>query len=62
MGIYIDYATNLSLTQISVQDIYYYRKLVVFNSSDHNLFSINIKCYVYHKGKVGKRSDEVKYF
>lgn len=53
---------NLSLPQIPVQDIYYYRQLTVCNFRVHNLSSGNMKCYIYHKGEAGKWPNEITSF
>jgi len=50
---------NFSLPQISVQDLYYYRQLIVCNFGVHNLSTGSMKCYVYHEGEAGKRPNEV---
>lgn len=50
---------NLSLPQIPVQDLYYYRQLTVCNFGVHNLSTGSMKCYVYHEGVAGKGPNEV---
>jgi len=50
---------NLSLPQIPVQDLYYYRQLTVCNFVVHNLSTGSMKCYVYHEGVAGKGPNEV---
>lgn len=59
VGICIDYMANLSLPQIPVQDLYYYRQLTVCNFGVHNLSTGSMKCYVYHEGEAGKGPNEV---
>jgi len=54
--------TNLSLPQIPVQDIYYYRQLTVCNFGVHNLSTGSMKCYVYHEREAGKGPNEVASF
>jgi len=50
---------NLSLPQIPVQDLYYYRQLTVCNFGVHNLFTGSMKCHVYHEREAGKGPNEV---
>jgi len=50
---------NLSLPQILVQDLYYYRQLTVCNFGVHNLYTESMKCYIYHEGEAGKGPNEI---
>ena len=59
LGICIDYMANVSLPQIPVQDIYYYRQLTVCTFGIHNLKSKAMTCYVYHEGEAGKGANDV---
>jgi len=58
-GICIDYMQNLQLPHIPVQDIFYYRQLVVNVFCVHDLKTGKATFYVYHEGYGTKSPDEV---
>lgn len=59
LSISIDYMANVSLPQIPVQDLYYFRQLTVCTFGIHNLKTKNMTCYVYHEGMAGKGANDV---
>lgn len=59
LAICIDYMANVSLPQIPVQDLYYFRQLTVCTFGISNIKTKSMTCYVYHEGHAGKGANEV---
>jgi hypothetical protein len=59
IGLTLDYIQNVSLSDIPVQEMFYYRHLWVFNFCVHDLKTGKAVFYSYHEGEGKKDPDEV---
>ena len=58
-GITFDYMQNLPLSNIPVQEFFYYRQLWVYLFEIHNLTNSSGYFYTYHEGQAKKSPNEV---